>query len=227
MNAFLGRIVSSLSPFTLKGIGRRFFSTSDEGGIATKAYSAATTRESEFRRLIHPVPKLSNAPADAPAAFLLQSADFQSALDPLATHVDTTQSIEPLLRRLTSLTLQTRPALNRFNLHQARAYFARSPNDTGSPEVQCGQLTVRMLWVGEHCATNRHDYKAQRHIVELVAARKRFLRYLRRVSLERFYRLLDLLSLPPNYLEAGEKRYNFKYRQTKNASKGPSSASKL
>lgn len=172
------------------------------------------TRDSEFRRILFHLPQLrANPSSSAPPAFLLKQSDFQAALQPIAEKEDVSQSTEPLLKYLTSLNLQSRKFINKHNLHQARSFFASSPNDTGSVEVQCGQLTSRMLWMGEHCANNRHDYKAQRKLVELVARRKTLLRYLRTVSLERFYHLLDQLSLPPNYLESLDNRYNFKYRK--------------
>jgi small subunit ribosomal protein S15 len=157
---------------------------------------ATTTK---FRNVLARVSVGSNSPP----AFLLQQADFDAALKPLSQRIDTSIQMEPLLKQLTGLTLQSKPQINRFNAHQARAFFARAPNDTGSPEVQCAMMTARMLWLGEHCSANRHDYTAQRKVVELVGQRKRMLKYLRRLSLDRFYILLDALNLPPNYLEAG------------------------
>lgn len=179
-----------------------------------RIYSAAATRESEFRRILFHLPQLkTDTWSSAPPAFLLKQADFQAALQPIAEKSDASENIEPLLKSITSLSFQSRKFINKHNLHQARSFFASSPNDTGSVEVQCGQLTSQMIWMGEHCSKNRHDYKAQRKLVELVARRKKLLRYLRTVSLERFYHLLDQLSLPPNYLESLDNRYNFKYRK--------------
>ena len=181
------------------------------------SFSAATTASSEFRKILFHLPQLNIA--NSPAGFLLSSNDFQAALSPLQESIDTSDYIEPTLRHLLSLPLQSKPQINKFNSLQAREYFAQSPNDTGSVEVQCGQLTARMLWLGEHCAGHKHDYTAQRKIVELVAIRRKFLRYLRTVSLERFYKLLDQLSLPPNYLEAFEASCSYKSKQKASAFK--------
>ena len=191
----------------------RAFSSKATNSIAN-SFSAATTASSEFRKILIHLPQLHDSPA-APMGFLLNSNDLQAALSPIQERIDTSTYIEPTLRHLLSLPLQSKPQINKFNCLQARTFFARSPNDTGSVEVQCGQLTARMIWLGEHCAAHKHDYKAQRKIVELVAIRRKFLRYLRKVSLERYYKLLDQLSLPPNYLEAYEASCSYKSKQHK------------
>lgn len=182
----------------------------------TKIFSAATTASSEFRQILFHVPQLSTKiDSNAPLGFLLNPADLQASLAPINETIDTSTYIEPTLKHLLSLSLQSKPQINKFNLQRARSFFARSTNDTGSVEVQCGQLTARMIYLGEHCAKHKHDYKSQRKIVELVAIRRRFLKYLRSVSLERYYRLLDQLSLPPNYLEAFEASCSYKNNKSK------------
>lgn len=179
---------------------------------APKLFSAATTAASEFRKLLFHVPQLEQSPSSPsqPLAFLLNPADLSASLAPINETIDTSDYIEPTLKHLLSLPLQSKPQINKFNLQSARNFFARSPNDTGSVEVQCGQLTARMIYLGEHCSKHKHDYKSQRKIVELVAIRRRFLKYLRKVSLQRYYRLLDQLSLPPNYLETFEASCSYK-----------------
>lgn len=191
----------------LNWLSRRFFAQS---ALQRNVFSATATKHSEFRRILRHV---AQDDSRSSPAFLLKRTDYEAALQPLAEKTDTSQSIEPTLKYLTSIHLQSKSFVNKFNLHQARAFFASSPNDTGSVEVQCGQLTAQLIWMGEHCSANRHDYKCQRKLIELVAKRRKMLRYLRTVSLERFYKLLDQLSLPPNYLETFENKYNFKYRK--------------
>lgn len=41
------------------------------------------------------------------------------------------------MKDVLSLQYANQPQLNQFNKHQAIEVFARGPNDTGSPEVQC------------------------------------------------------------------------------------------
>ena len=193
-------------------------------------YSAATTAASEFRKILFqhvPSKKSTSTSASTstatdntiststPLGFLINPADLNSALNPLKDTIDTSNYIEPTLKKLLSLSLQSKAQINKFNCLQAQNFFARSLNDTGSPEVQCGQLTARIIWLGEHCSLHKHDYSSQRKIVELVAIRRKFLRYLRKVSLERYYRLLNQLSLPPNYLEAFEASCSHKKNKSK------------
>jgi small subunit ribosomal protein S15 len=193
-----------------------------------KVFSAATTAASEFRKILFKPTTLINSTANNSAtssttvntnandllAFHVNEFDLKSALKPLQETLDTSNHIEPTLKHLLSLSLQSKPQINKFNASQARNFFARSENDTGSVEVQCGQLTARIIWLGEHCAQHKHDYTAQRKIVELVAIRRKFLKYLRRVSLQRYYTLLDQLSLPPNYMENFEASCSYKNKKT-------------
>lgn len=183
------------------------------------SFSASTTASSEFRKILFHLPHNSAPHNSSPLGFLLNSKDFKAALSPLQESIDTSAYIEPTLLHLLSLPLQSKPQINKFNCLQARNFFAQTANDTGSVEVQCGQITARMISLGEHCAAHKHDYTAQRKIVELVAVRRKFLRYLRKVSLERFYRLIDQLSLPPNYLEAFEASCSYKSKQIQISSK--------
>lgn len=196
----------------------RSYSSSSSSHATNKLFSAATTATSQFRKILFNSNN-NNAQdtvnTSSPLGFLIKQNDLQSSLAPLKETLDTTEHIEPTLKHLLSLPLQSKPQINKYNCQQARTFFARSPNDTGSVEVQCGQLTARMIWLGEHCAAHKHDYKSQRKIVELVAIRRKFLRYLRKVSLERYYRLLDQLSLPPNYLEAFEASCSYKNQKPK------------
>lgn len=170
--------------------------------VSTAPATATATKPSpvNFRELLVRPASLQGTPPKP--AFSLQAADYDAALEPLRSQQDTSLHIEPVLKQLTGLALQNRPCINQFNIQQACAAFARAPGDTGSPEVQTAITTVKMLYLGEHCAANKHDYKAQRRLVQLVGQRKAMLRYLRRISLDRFYQHLHALNLPAGYLDA-------------------------
>jgi ribosomal protein S15P/S13E len=64
----------------------------------------------------------------------------------------------------------------------------------------------------QHKQTHIHDYSAIRLIVQLVHERKRHLKYLRRLSISRYFELLDKLGLPHNYLESFDNPYLYRYR---------------
>lgn len=92
-------------------------------------------------------------------------------------------------------------------LHAAMSLFARRPNDTGSPEVQAALWSVKISALEAHTRTFRHDYVAERKIVEWRDQRRKILRYLQRLSLERYYTCLDRLGLPHDLVEAAVSRF--------------------
>lgn len=54
----------------------------------------------------------------------------------------------------------------------------RAKTDVGSPEVQVGILTERILELTAHLKLNKHDFMARRGLLQAVGKRKRLLKYL-------------------------------------------------
>ena len=75
------------------------------------------------------------------------------------------------------------------------AEFGTSENDTGSPEVQIAMLTQRIKDLTEHARTHKHDHHSRRGLLLLVGRRKRMLRYLESVDIERYRSLIKRLGL--------------------------------
>ncbi|MCK5803435.1 MAG: 30S ribosomal protein S15 [Lentisphaeria bacterium] len=73
--------------------------------------------------------------------------------------------------------------------------FARSENDVGSPEVQIGVLTARVLEVTEHLKLNKKDHASRRGLIAMVNRRRSLLRYLERKSHERYVTIIKELGL--------------------------------
>ncbi|KAF6002755.1 hypothetical protein F1559_002898 [Cyanidiococcus yangmingshanensis] len=73
--------------------------------------------------------------------------------------------------------------------------FAYTSADTGSPEYQIAMLTERVNIITEHLRENPKDYASTRGLSLLNARRRRLLRYLQSVDLERFDRLVSALKL--------------------------------
>lgn len=67
--------------------------------------------------------------------------------------------------------------------------------DTGSPEVQVAILTRRIADLTAHLQENKHDYHSRRGLLMMVGQRRRMLRYLNRVSPERYRTLIARLGL--------------------------------
>ncbi|MFZ1374058.1 MAG: 30S ribosomal protein S15 [Nostocoides sp.] len=75
------------------------------------------------------------------------------------------------------------------------AEYAATDGDTGSPEVQVALLTQRIKDLTEHSRTHKHDHHSRRGLLLLVGQRRRLLRYLERVDVERYRSLIKRLGL--------------------------------
>ena len=64
--------------------------------------------------------------------------------------------------------------------------FQRHDKDTGSPEMQIGILSNEIATLQAHVAANAKDYDAKRALLQKVAKRRRFLRYLKENHLDRY-----------------------------------------
>ena len=73
--------------------------------------------------------------------------------------------------------------------------YATTPGDTGSPEVQVALLSRRISDLTEHLKTHKHDHHSRRGLLLLVGQRRRLLRYLESVDVERYRSLIKRLGL--------------------------------
>jgi small subunit ribosomal protein S15 len=73
--------------------------------------------------------------------------------------------------------------------------FATKKGDTGSPEVQVALLTENIINLTSHLKTHRKDYTSRRGLIVMVGARSKLLKYLRKVSPDRYQTLIDRLGL--------------------------------
>ena len=71
------------------------------------------------------------------------------------------------------------------------AEYARTPGDTGSPEVQIAVLTERIKELTEHLKTHHKDHHSRRGMLKLVGQRRGLLDYLKRTDIERYRALLE------------------------------------
>lgn len=72
---------------------------------------------------------------------------------------------------------------------------ARSPNDTGSPEVQVALLTGRINHLTEHFKKHVKDHHGRRGLLTMVSKRRSLLDYLKRKDESRYTALLAKLEL--------------------------------
>jgi small subunit ribosomal protein S15 len=71
----------------------------------------------------------------------------------------------------------------------------RSPNDTGSPEVQVALLTSRIQHLTGHFKTHKGDHHSRRGLLRLVHQRRSLLDYLKKKDVQRYRDLIGRLGL--------------------------------
>ena len=75
------------------------------------------------------------------------------------------------------------------------AQYARTPGDTGSPEVQIAVLTERIAELTEHLKNNQKDHHSRRGLLKMVGQRRGLLEYLKKKDIERYRALIEKLGL--------------------------------
>ena len=73
--------------------------------------------------------------------------------------------------------------------------YGRTPNDTGSPEVQVAVLTARIQELTEHLKQNPKDHHSRRGLLKMVGQRRRLLAYLKKVDIERYRAIIKELGI--------------------------------
>ena len=75
------------------------------------------------------------------------------------------------------------------------AEYGRTPNDTGSPEVQVAVLSARIAELTEHLKENPKDNHSRRGLFKMVGRRRGLLAYLKKTDIERYRSLIERLGL--------------------------------
>ncbi|CRZ34447.1 SSU ribosomal protein S15P [Herbinix hemicellulosilytica] len=73
--------------------------------------------------------------------------------------------------------------------------YGRTPQDTGSPEVQIALLTERINQLTEHLKNNKKDHHSRRGLLKMVGQRRGLLEYLKRTNIESYRELIERLNL--------------------------------
>jgi small subunit ribosomal protein S15 len=75
------------------------------------------------------------------------------------------------------------------------AEYGLHDTDTGSPEAQVALLSRRISGLTEHLKQHQHDHHTRRGLMGLVGRRRRLLRHLQQVDIERCRSLIERLGL--------------------------------
>lgn len=73
--------------------------------------------------------------------------------------------------------------------------YGRTPEDTGSPEVQVALLTARITELTDHLKDNPNDHHSRRGLLKMVGQRRGLLAYLKKTDIERYRALIEKLGL--------------------------------
>ena len=73
--------------------------------------------------------------------------------------------------------------------------YGRTPEDTGSPEVQVAILTARITELTEHLKSNPKDHHSRRGLFKMVGQRRGLLDYLKKTNLEGYRELIEKLNI--------------------------------
>ena len=75
------------------------------------------------------------------------------------------------------------------------AAYGRTPQDTGSPEVQVAILTERINELTEHLKVNAKDHHSRRGLLKMVGKRRALLEYLKKDDIDAYRALIERLGL--------------------------------
>lgn len=73
--------------------------------------------------------------------------------------------------------------------------YGRTPEDTGSPEVQIALLTERISELNDHLKSNKKDHHSRRGLLKMVGQRRNLLEYLKKTNIEGYRELIERLGL--------------------------------
>jgi small subunit ribosomal protein S15 len=97
-------------------------------------------------------------------------------------------------RRATSLK-GDRVSLDAATKEKIIGEYATGDHDTGSPEVQVALLSKRISDLTEHLKEHKHDHHSRRGLLLLVGRRRRLMKYLQDIDIERYRSLRERLGL--------------------------------
>ena len=81
------------------------------------------------------------------------------------------------------------------NKVKATALTQTHKDDVGSSEVQASILTARIKEITEHLKDNKHDNMARRGLIQMVARRKKLLKYLEINDFDSYKKTIQALEL--------------------------------
>ena len=73
--------------------------------------------------------------------------------------------------------------------------YGKSEVDTGNSEAQIAMFSTRISALTQHLSTNKKDFSTQTALVNLVSKRRRLLKYLQQIDINRYRKVIAALGL--------------------------------
>jgi len=73
--------------------------------------------------------------------------------------------------------------------------YARSENDTGSPQVQIALLTTQINNLSQHLQAHKKDNHSRRGLLKMVGTRRRLLDYLKKTDTASYASIIEKLGI--------------------------------
>ena len=73
--------------------------------------------------------------------------------------------------------------------------YGKTPEDTGSPEVQIAILSYRIKELTEHLKTHQKDHHSRRGLLKMVGKRRGLLDYLKSQDINEYRSLIERLGI--------------------------------
>jgi small subunit ribosomal protein S15 len=86
-------------------------------------------------------------------------------------------------------------AMTKTDREEVISKYGESATDTGKTEVQIALLTERIKYLTEHVKIHKKDHHSRRGLLKLVGQRRRLLRYLTKVDIMRYRKIIKELGL--------------------------------
>lgn len=81
------------------------------------------------------------------------------------------------------------------NKQEIIAKYGRTPNDTGSPEVQIALLTARIVLLTDHLKMHKKDHHSRRGLLKMVGRRRNLLAYMKKKDINRYRACIEKLGI--------------------------------
>ena len=73
--------------------------------------------------------------------------------------------------------------------------YGSKKDNTGESEVQIAILTERIRNITEHLKVNKKDHSTRRGLIKLVSRRRNLIKYLHRISADRYSGIIEKLNI--------------------------------